>query len=73
MSAQNNDLRLEYTYVVGKADHGILCPVHVEMVALARVVADDADLLVRGRSVAVDDGPSAGRGKVGDGAVRPRL
>ena len=63
----------EHTYVVGKADYSVLSPVHVEMTALARVVTDDADLLVRGCSIAVDDGPSAGRGQVGDGAVRPRL
>ena len=63
----------EHAHIVGKADYSGLSPVQVEMVALSRVAADEADLLVCGGSVAVDDGPSASRGQVGEGAVRPRL
>ena len=43
------------------------------MVALGWVVANEADLLVRGRSTTVDDGPSASGCYIGDRAVQSRL
>ena len=67
------DSKPERTHVVGEPDQRVLRPVQVQMVALGpsrvRVVADEADFLVCGRRVAVENRPPPDRGQVGDGAV----
>ena len=42
-----------HAHVIGQTDHCVFGPIQVEVIALARVVADGADLLVRRRSIAV--------------------
>lgn len=54
----------EYTHVVGKPDQCVLSPVQIEMIALVRVVADKADLLVCDRVITIEDGPSTDWGNV---------
>lgn len=54
----------ENTDVLGKADQRVLRSIQEEVVALAWVMADEADLLVRGSGITVEDGPTTSRGDV---------
>ncbi len=52
----------QQTHVLGKSDQRVLCTVQIEMVTLARVVADEADLLICRRRIAVKHRPPTSRG-----------
>ena len=51
----------ENTHVLGKANKRVLRSIQEEVVALARIMADEADLLVRSSGITVEDGPTASR------------